>query len=175
MKKKQKIDLTIALISILIGIIIIVLPLVEIKSIKWISLSIFVSYTILSCIQFVLTMDSKDYEGLHSALASFAIVIAHFIWKVESSPKVLALFLMAWIIFMSLTKLKKADFYHDKKDRMWKYSIANLGLFIITGVLASISFAYGVETQIIVLGFFMIINGILELFEPITKSLIAHS
>lgn len=79
MKKKQKIDLTIALISILIGIIIIVLPLVEIKSIKWISLSIFVSYTILSCIQFVLTMDSKDYEGLHSALASFAIVIAHFI------------------------------------------------------------------------------------------------
>lgn len=175
MKKKQKIDLTIALISIIIGIILIILPLLEITSIKWISLSIFVAYTILSSIQFVLTMDSKDYEGLHSALASFIIVIAHFIWNPAESPKTLALFLMVWIILMSLVKLKKADFYHDKKDRMWKYSLANLGLFIITGILASISFAYSVETQIIVLGFFMIINGILELFEPITKSLIAHS
>ena len=58
---------------------------------------------------------------------------------------------------------------------MWKYSLSNLGLFILTGLLASISLAYGPESQILVLGFFMIINGILELFEPITKTLIAHS
>lgn len=175
MKKKQKIDLTIALLSILIGIVIIIFPLIGITSIKWISLGIFSSYTILSSIQFILTIDSKDYEGLYSAIASFIIVIAHFIWDVQSSPKILALFLMGWILLMSLTKLKKADFYHDKKDRMWKYSLTNLGIFIITGILSSISFSYGIETEIIVLGFFMIINGILELFEPITKSLIAHS
>jgi uncharacterized membrane protein HdeD (DUF308 family) len=76
---------------------------------------------------------------------------------------------------MSLTKLKKADYYHDRRDRMWKYSATNLGLFLLTGLLASINLAYGLETQIIVLGFFILINGILELFEPIIKTLIAHS
>lgn len=175
MKKKQKIDTTIALISILMGIILLVLPIFEITSIKWISLTTFSIYAVISLIQFILTKDTKDYEGLYSTIASLIIVIAHFIWNPAESPKILALFLMTWIILMSLTKLKKADYYHDKKDRMWKYSTLNLGLFILTGILSSISLAYGPEAEIIVLGFFMIINGILELFEPITKTLIAHS
>lgn len=175
MKKKQKIDTIIALIYIFIGVVLQILPILEITSIKWITLGVFSTYTIISSIQFLLTKDSNDYEGLYSGLASFIIVIAHFIWDPSDSPKILAMFLMTWIIIMSVTKLKKADFYHDKNDRMWKYSISNLALFILTGILTSINLAYGVETQIIVLGFFMIINGILELFEPIVKTLIAHS
>lgn len=175
MKKKQKVDTIIALIAILIGIIILILPLIGIKELKWISLIIFSSYSILSFIQFFLTLDSKDYEGLYSGISSLIVVIAHLFFNPANSPKVLAMLMMTWIILMSLTKLKKSDYYHDRKDRMWKYSAINLGLFIITGILASINLAYGVETQIIVLGFFMFINGILELFEPITKTLIAHS
>jgi uncharacterized membrane protein HdeD (DUF308 family) len=175
MEKKQKIDTIIALISILIGVVLIILPLISITPITKISICVFGTYTIISSIQFILTMKSKDYEGLYSAISSFMIVMAHFFWNPSESPKILALFLMAWILLMSLTKLKKADYYHDKNDRMWKYSLANLALFILTGILASISLAYGTETQILVLGFFMIINGILELFEPITKTLIAHS
>lgn len=175
MKKKQKVDTIIALISILMGTILLILPLIGITKLKWISLIVFSVYTIISIIQFILTKDSKDYEGLHSAGASLVIVIAHFFFDPSESPRILAMLMMAWIILMSLTKLKKADYYHDRKDRMWKYSAANLGLFIITGILASINLAYGTETQIIVLGFFMFINGILELFEPIVKTLIAHS
>ena len=175
MKKKQKVDTIIALISILMGVVLLFLPIFQVTSIKWVSLTTFIIYTLISIVQFILTKESKDYEGLYSAIASLIIVIAHFIWNPADSPKVLALFLMAWIMLMSLTKLKKADYYHDKKDRMWKYSALNLGLFILTGILSSISLAYGPETEIIVLGFFMLINGILELFEPITKTLIAHS
>lgn len=175
MKKKQKIDAIIALITIIIGIIILILPLIGIKKIKWISFIIFSSYSLLSFIQFFLTLDSKDYEGLYSGIASLVVVITHIFFNPADSPKVLAMLMMTWIILMSLTKLKKADYYHDRKDRMWKYSVINLGLFIMTGILSSINLAYGVETQIIVLGFFMLINGILELFEPIIKTLIAHS
>ncbi len=175
MKKKQKVDLYIALISIIMGVILLILPILGITKLKWISLIVFSIYTLISLIQFILTIDSKDYEGLHSALASLVIVISHFFFDPSSSPRVLAMFLMLWICLMSLTKLKKADYYHDRKDRMWKYSATNLGLFILTGILASINLAYGLETQIIVLGFFMLINGILELLEPIVKTLIAHS
>lgn len=76
---------------------------------------------------------------------------------------------------MSLAKLKKMDYYHDKRDRMWKIRAFNLGLFILSGVLASINLSYSGEIQIIVIGFFMLIHGILELFDPLVKTLIAHS
>lgn len=175
MKPKQKIDTIIATISIIMGGIILILPALKITSLKWISLATFSIYALISLIQFILTKSSKDYEGLHSFLSSLVIVIAHFIWDPSSNPKVLALFLIAWIMLMSLTKLKKADFYHDRRDRMWKYSTLNLSLFILVGLLSSISLAYGTETEIIVLGFFMLTNGILELLEPVAKDLIAHS
>lgn len=175
MEKKQKIDTIIALISILVGVVLLILPILGITSLKWISLAIFSLYTVISIVQFLLTRESKDYEGLHSALASITVVIAHFFFDPAESPRVMAIFILVWVLLMALTKLKKADYYHDRRDRMWKYSAANLGLFILTGLLASINLAYGIETQIIVLGFFILINGILELFEPIVKTLIAHS
>jgi uncharacterized membrane protein HdeD (DUF308 family) len=76
---------------------------------------------------------------------------------------------------MSLAKLKKMDYYHDKNDRMWKIRFINLGLFIIAGILTSINLAYVSTVQVLVIGFFMLIHGILELFDPIVKTLIAHS
>lgn len=174
MKKKQKIDLIIALCLILIGITLLILPLFNITDIKWLSTIVFSLYTILNALQFILTKKSKDYEGLHSALASLIILIASLIWNPSESPRNLAMLLMAWIILMSVVKLKKTDYYHDRKDRMWKFRLFNLGLFIIAGILASINLAYSSDVQIIVLGFFMLIHGILELFDPITKYLIAR-
>ena len=67
------------------------------------------------------------------------------------------------------------DYYHDKKDRMWKIRLLNLGLFIITGILTCINLAHISTVQVLVIGFFMLIHGILELLDPIVKTLIAHS
>lgn len=175
MKEKQKIDLVCALILILLGIALLVMPLLNITSIKWLSIGVFAAYTVIHLVQFILTVQSKDYEGLHSAIASIVALVATILWNPTGIPKRLAMILMLWIILMSLTKLKKSDYYHDRKDRMWKYSATNLALFILTGILASINLAYSSDVQILVLGFFMLINGILELFEPIVKTLIAHS
>ena len=40
-------------------------------------------------------------------------------------------------------------------------------LFILTGVLTSINLYYTGDVQILVLGFFFLINGILELMDPL--------
>ena len=175
MKKKQKIDMYIALFLIFIGVILLLMPILGVTNLKWLSVGIFSLYTVLNIIQFLLTKESKDYEGIHTAIASLIVLIASIIFNPQNSPRTLAMLLMIWIVLMSLTKLKKADYYHDRKDRMWKYSALNLGLFILSGILTSINLAYSNEVQIIILGFFMLIHGILELFEPITKTLIAHS
>ena len=76
---------------------------------------------------------------------------------------------------MSLTKFKKVDYYHDRRDRMWKLRVFTLVLFIIAGVITSLNFAFADNIQIMVIGFFMIIHGILELFDPIVKTLISHA
>lgn len=131
-------------------------------------------YTILNAIQFILTIDSKDYEGLYSAIASLIVLLATIFIK-ESTPRFLALELMTWITLMALAKLKKMDYYHDRRDRMWKLRVFNLVFFVLAGLLTSINLSYSSEVQIIVLGFFMLIHGMLEIFDPIVKTLIAHS
>ena len=175
MKFKQKVDTIIAIFLIIIGVVLLILPLFNITNIKYLSICIFALYTILNAILFILTIKSKDYEGLHSAIGSFIVLIASIITTPEQQPKTLAMLLMTWIIFMSLAKLKKMDYYHDKNDRMWKIRLLNLGLFIITGILTCINLAHISTVQVLVIGFFMLIHGILELLDPIVKTLIAHS
>lgn len=175
MKKKQKVDMGIAIFLILIGVILLILPLFNISNIKWLNTGIFSLYTILNLIQFILTKESKDYEGLHSAIGSLIVLIANLLIRPINNPKTLSMLLMTWIIFMSLAKLKKMDYYHDRRDRMWKIRAFNLSLFILAGVLTCINLAYEGVVQVLVIGFFMLIHGILELFDPIVKTLIAHS
>lgn len=174
MKFKQKIDVIIATILILMGSIILVLPLFEVSNIKLVGIIIFSVYTIVNSVQYYLTRKSKDIEGIISALASLVALLITIFTKPQASPRTLAMILMTWVIIMSVAKLHKVDYYHDKKDRMWKIRVLNLGLFIIAGILTSINLAYANEVQIIVVGFFMLIHGIIELFDPITKSLLTR-
>ena len=79
---------------------------------------------------------------------------------------------MIWTILIALTKLKKADYYHDRKDRMWKLRLFTLVTFILISVLTSINLAN--ENVTIIIGFYFTINGLLEMFDPIAKTLIKH-
>ena len=68
---------------------------------------------------------------------------------------------------MSLIKLKESDYYHDRKNKIWLLNIVNLVIFIISGIIASLNLYYTQDIQILVLGFFFLINGILELMDPL--------
>lgn len=174
MKKKQKVDIANALCLILIGTILLVLPMFSYNNIYMVTATLYGIYIILGIIHFFLVKETKDYEGLHSALSSLIPFIITLYIKPEN-PRHLALILCIWIIFMAMTKLKKIDYYHDRRDRMWKVRTFILGLFLLAGILSSINLAYESDIQILVFGFFMLIHGILELFDPILKTLITHS
>lgn len=175
MKYKQKVETLTSLVLILIGTILLLCPLYKITDIKWINLIIFLSYAIINLLKFILTYKSKDYEGLFTCLASIVAAITSIVLKSEKSAINLSLTLMIWIILLSLIKLKKADYYHDRRDRMWKLNILMLGIFILCGLLTSINLYYEADVQVIVIGFFFMINGILEMFDPIVKTLITHA
>ncbi len=168
MKKKQIVDLVIAVFLILGGSLLLVLPIFHFVNVKVIFMSILGVYGVLNLCQFLLTKEAKDYEGLFTTIASLITLIV--VWRLDiaKTPWYLALSLFVWIIMMSLIKLKKADYYHDRHSTIWILRIIDLILFILTGLLATLNLYYEADIQVLVLGFFFLIHGMLELTDPLT-------
>ena len=171
MKTKQKIDTVVNSFLVIIGILIIVLAALKYSNVKLIFLIVMFSYALLNLLQFILTKKSKDYEGLYTFLASLVVGIVDLNFSFDNT-NVLSISLLAWISMMSVIKFVKTDYYNDRKDKMWKLRIILLVLFILIGIVTSISLNYSNNVRIMILGYFFLIHGILELIDPITKYLI---
>ncbi len=167
MNKKQKVELIIATFLIIIGSLLLIFPLFHFIQVKLIFTSVLGIYAILNFIKFLFVKQTKDYEGLFATLASLIVIILASFLDIESIPWYLALTLFIWIIFMSLIKLKKADYYNDRKNKAWILEIITLILFILSGLLTTINLYYENDIQILLLGYFYLIHGILELVDPI--------
>lgn len=164
--KKENVDLLVAILLIIIGMVLMVLPHTSNDNVRSIIICVMSLYIILNFGRYFLTFKAKDYEGLHTALVSIVVAVICVILKIEQA-KYLALAVLIWITLMALVKLKKADYFHDCHNKLWILEIFNLGLFILVGILTSINFYYNSQVQILILGYFFLINGILEVIEPL--------
>lgn len=172
MQRKQVVDLITAVMLIVMGSLILIFPLLKIVNIKYIFMGVLTFYGVMNLIQFALTNDSKDYEGLLTMIASMITLILLGFLNIDNNPLNLALTLFVWITLMSLIKLKKCDYYHDRHKKIYILRIITLVIFVLIGLLSTINLYYEVETQILVLGFFYFIHGLLELVDPITNYLL---
>ena len=168
MEKKQKVDLSIAILLILIGIVLTILPKFNLTNINIILFIVMMIYATLNMVQYVLTKKSNDMEGLFTSLLSYTVGILGLTFNLFNNLLQMVLLLLAWIILMSLIKLKKCDYYNDCHNKMWILKITTLSLFILTGIITCINLYYSNDIQLIILGFFFYIHGILEMIDPIT-------
>ncbi|MGN1337167.1 MAG: hypothetical protein ACI4WW_01680 [Candidatus Coprovivens sp.] len=175
MEKKQKVDTGVALSLLLISIILLIIPLFNFDDLNIIIPTIFGLYAIIHLVQYILTKESKDNESICTSVVSIALMILSLLIELNNTYKTLALTLMIWVSLISLIKLKKVDYYHDKKDRMWKVNAMSLAIFILSGLLTCINLPYDSTVRIIIIGFFLFINALLKLIDPIIKTLIKHS
>lgn len=171
MKKKQIVDLIIAIFLILCGSIILLFPLLHFIKVKIIFLGVLLIYIILNLVKFVLTFSYKDYEGLFTSIASIITFVIALNLDIAKIPWYLALSLLIWIVMLSLIKLKKSDYYNDRNNKMWIVKIISLVLFILVGLLTTMNLYYENDIQILILGFFFLIHGILEIFDPLIMSI----
>lgn len=174
MKRKQIVDLITAVTLIIVGSILLIFPLLKIVNVKYIFMGVLSFYGVMNLIQYLLTTKSKDYEGLFTMIASIITLIILGLVNIEKNPLNLALTLFVWITLMSLIKLKKCDYYHDRHKKIYILRIITLILFVLTGLLCTINLYYEPQVQVLVLGFFYFIHGILELVDPITNYLISE-
>ncbi len=168
MNKKQKVELIIATFLILCGSLVLIFPLFQFVKVKLIFILVLAVYGVLNLVKFILVRESKDYEGLFTTLASIVALVVVCFLDIDSVPWYLALSLFIWIIMMSLIKLKKADYYNDRRNKTWILEVVTLILFILSGLLTTINLYYENDIQVLVLGYFYLIHGILELVDPLT-------
>ena len=64
MKRKQIVDLITAASLIVVGSVLLIFPLMRVLNVKYIFIGVLAYYGIMNLTQFILTSDSKDYEGL---------------------------------------------------------------------------------------------------------------
>ena len=171
MKTKQFVDIFIESILLVLGLLIIILGIFGYSNIKVMFVSALFIYAIFNLLQFILTRKSKDMEGLYTFLASILVAVADIYFPFNNNI-ILGASIMIWALFMSIIKLIKADYYNDRRDRMWKFKLVTLGLYMVISILTSIALNYSNNVQVLVIGYYFLINGILELSEPITKYLI---
>ncbi len=175
MKKKEIVDLVVAVVLVVLGSMLLTLPLLQVTNVKYIFMGVLTFYGVTNLTQFLATSEDKDYEGLLTMIASIVCLLVLGFISVDNNPKNLALVMLMWIIFMSLIKLKKCDYYHDRQKRIYILRIITLLLFILIGLLTVINLYYDAEIQVLILGYFYFIHGILELVDPITNYLVRTS
>ena len=172
MNRRTLVEFVTAWILIIEAVIVMILPIFNIMNIRIVFIITISLYGIIHLIKNFALINAKDFSGFNAALSCVVALVLLFFLDINDSPWNLALVLFIWIILMSLTKLKESDYYHDRKNKLWELNIVNLILFIISGILAAVSLNYTGEIQILVIGFFFLINGILELMDPLAAYLI---
>lgn len=165
MKRKEKIDFIINMLFILLGSVIVLLPIFKVSNLKLILLIIFGVYSFLSIIEFLLTKKEDDYQSLGTCILSLIAFIILLIFKLKE--KTLLLIFLIWIGVSSLIKLKKADYYHDRDNSIWIYRIFVLFIFLTSGLLIGLNLYGESNMEILLIGFYFMLNGILESIEPI--------
>ncbi len=163
--KKYELEISGALVSVLIGAMFLFCPFLGFNKCKVLLAISFGLLTIVNLIVFLVTGRDKDNEGLYTFGANLILLILTIILKLTELN--LSMMLLLYTMFLSLIRLKKADFYHDRRNRIWQINVITLGALILTGILTSINMYYQSEIQIIMYGYFFLINGILELVDPL--------
>lgn len=171
MKKKEIVDLVVASALVIFGSLLLTFPVLNITNVKFVFIGVLTFYGVMNLAQFLSTSNSRDYEGLFTMVASMICLVVLGFINVDNSPKNLALVMLLWIILMSLIKLKKCDYYHDRHKKIYILKLITLIIFILIGLLTVINLYYDARVQVLVLGYFYFVHGILELVDPITNYL----
>ena len=149
----------------LLSIFILCCPILRIKDFSFVYPLFFGVYALTELLLFALSYHRKEYSNFISFLISFVLFIMGFLMNLTESPRSIAISLLVFVLVNALAKLKRADYYHDRKSRLWSIEMTILVMFIVTGVVTSLNFAWGVEAQILTLGFFALICSIFKVVE----------
>lgn len=167
--KRDKMNLIVSGVLILFGIILVVYPLFgEMSPIKLLYM-VFSVYGIIKLIEYVKSKTYGDKEDLFAGIICIIYTLVGIKFMNNDTPLVLSISLASWTGFMAIIKLVKLDYYHDRSNEMIYTNLTTFALFLLIGLLTSINLYFDNTVQTLILGYFFIINGLLNLLEDAVR------
>lgn len=109
----------------------------------------------------------KEYSDLCLGILGCLMAGIIFFSEILETTKYLALTLLFFAMIYSLIKLKKADYHHDRKSKLWLIFITSLVLFFFSSLLLCLNLSYNDEIRTMIFGFYFQIIGIFEMYEAL--------
>lgn len=132
---------------------------------------VFTIYSIIKIEEYFITKPKNDYEELYTAIICAIAALSGFKFNSYNTQMVLALTLISWVSAMCIIKLIKIDYYHDRNNKMMYINLGTFFLFLLLGLLTSINLYFSEQIQSLMLGFYFIIIGILDITEDLIRIL----
>lgn len=171
-KVKNILNIGVSVILILMGVFLLVYPIFGRTAPNRLLYILFIIYGGIKAIEYILTRNEKDYEDLYTSIACLLAAASGLKFVSYTAPLVLSITLFSWVGIMSIIKLIKLDYYHDREDLMFHVNLITFSLFILLGLLTCINLYYEITVQTLILGFFFVVNGLLNLAEDGIRILI---
>ncbi len=166
MKKRNTIEFITNLALVILSFGILLMPMFKFDDLKIILLVILGLYSLMKLTSFLLIRKKDEFESLIMGITSLIAFIGVYFLKLNG--KVLLLIILIWMGINALVKLKKADYYHDRKDKMWILKLFLLIIFIANGLFTSINL-FNNTTQLVAMGYFFLISSLLDTIEVLVK------
>ena len=167
--KRDKINLLVSGVLILCGIMLVIYPLfgeLSPNRLLYIILSI---YGVIKLIEYVKSRLEGDKEDLYTGILCIIVALSGIKFLNNDTVIVISLTLASWTGLMAIIKLIKLDYYHDRGNIMIYTNLVTFSLFLLMGLLTSINLYFEHSIQTLILGYFFIINGLLNLLEDAVR------
>ncbi len=167
--KRDKINLLISFVLVLLGIILVIYPLVGHLSPNILLYALLLIYGVLKFIEYIKSRLESDREDLLTGVICVLVALSGIVFFDNDSALVLSLTLASWVSLLAIIKLIKMDYYHNRKNIMVYTNLITFLLFLFIGLLTCLNLYFDYTVQTLVLGYFFIINGLLNLLEDAVR------
>jgi len=155
----------VSIILILLGVLLLIFPWFGVEEPARLLYILFTVYAGMKLIEYIITKAGDDREDLYTAIACALAAISGIKYIAYEPTMVLSMTLISWVGIMGVIKLIKLDYFHDRQDGMFFVNLTTFSLFLLLGILTSVNLYYDVIVQTLILGFFFVVNGLLNLAE----------
>lgn len=175
-KLRDRTNIIVSFVLVLMGILMLIVPFLGFMEPNMLLYVVFSIYALIKIIEIIIVKNSTtDYEDIFTAIACALAAVSGFKFINYDPPMVLSITLASWVGIMSIIKLIKLDYYHDRENGMFYVNLVTFSMFLLLGLLTSINLYFNETVQILMLGFFFVINGLLNLAEDGIRILVSRN
>ena len=117
------------------------------------------------------SVHTKEYSHFLLGIMGVIAFGISYLTPVWNTTKSFSFFLLMNALLISFIKLKKADYFHDRKNILWRVELSFLLLYLLTTILLCVNLANTNDILILLFGFYIYILGVIEFMEALIANL----